>query len=168
MNFLVQSGDDEVHWLLAGHSGFYTYDFTQKNPKVSLLPLYTARNESLFCHPPKSPYNFNHTPDSLVKPKITLNRSVDSEILPSIIAKVVVKFDLKASSRGLGVAAVGEPVGLEARPCIIHPRAVACQLQSWELVDEPLQAQFPSLGGRDENPSNNLYSLMQMMACIIS
>lgn len=42
-----------------------------------------------------------------MKPKITFNRSVDSEILPSIIAKDVVKFDLKASSQGLGVAAVG-------------------------------------------------------------
>lgn len=93
---------------------------------------------------------------------------MDSEILPSIIAKVVVKFDLKASSQGLGMAAVDEPVGLEARSCIIHPGAVICQLQSWERVDEPLQAPFPSLRGRGENPSNNLYSLMQMIACIIS
>lgn len=92
---------------------------------------------------------------------------MDSEILPSIITKDAVQFDLKASSQGLGVAAVDEPVGPEARSCIIHPGAVVCQLQSWELVDEPLQAQFPSLGGRGENPSNNVYLLMQMIACII-
>lgn len=102
-----------------------------------------------------------------MKPKITFNRSADSEILPSILAKDAVQFDLKASSQGLGVAAVDEPVGLEARSCIIHPGTVACQLQSWELVHEPLQAQFPSFGGRGENPSNNVYSLMQMIACLI-
>lgn len=69
-------------------------------------------------------------------------------MLPSLITKNAVEFDPKQSSQGLGVAPVDEPVGLEAQPCIIYPGSVIFQLQRWELVDESLQAPFPSLGGR--------------------